>query len=284
MIRAIDVHAHISTAHWQRSTKKFSDAMKIYYKTEQQVRTEAEMAQDFIAAGVKGCIIAWDAEAGTGEPRTPNDYIAEQIRKFPQAYAGGWAMVDPWKGQMALQEIERSVKELKLLGVKFQQGAQAFFPNDPRFYPIWDLCQSLGTAVQFHTGTTGMGAGLPGGLGIKLNYMRPIPYIDDVAADFPRLTIIACHCAWPWHDELIALLLHKANVVMETSGWAPKYFPPALKREINGRLQDKVMFGSDYPVLAHARLFREFEEEGYKPEVLEKIYLKNPQRILGLKV
>jgi len=76
MIRALDVHAHISTAQWQRSTKKFSDAMKVYYKTEQQVRTEAEMAQDFIAAGVKGCIIAWDAEAGTGEPRTPNDYIA----------------------------------------------------------------------------------------------------------------------------------------------------------------------------------------------------------------
>ncbi len=284
MIKAIDVHAHISTEPWFRSTRKFVEAMRTYYKTEQKVRTEAEMAQDFISAGVKACIIAWDAETGTGEPRTPNDYVAEQVRKFPEAYAGGWAMVDPWKGQWALGEIERSVKELGLLGVKFQQGAQAFFPDDQRFYPIWDLCQSLGVPVQFHTGTTGMGAGCPGGLGIKLKYMRPIPHIDDVAADFPRLTVIACHCGWPWHDELIALLLHKANVVMETSGWAPKYFPPALKREINSRLQDKVMFGSDYPVLAHARLFREFEEEGYKPEVLEKIYLKNPQRILGLKV
>lgn len=284
MIRAIDVHAHISTEPWFRATRKFVEAMKVYYKTEQPVRTEEEMARDFVTAGVRACIIAWDAETGTGEPRVPNDYVAEQVRKFPEAYAGGWAMVDPWKGQAALAEIERSVKTLGLLGVKFQQGAQAFFPDDQRFYPIWDLCQSLGVPVQFHTGTTGMGAGCPGGLGIKLKYMRPIPHLDDVAADFPRLTIIACHCGWPWHDELIALLLHKANVFMETSGWAPKYFPPALKREIQGRLQDKVMFGSDYPVLAHARLFREFEAEGYKPEVLEKIYLKNPQRILGLKV
>ncbi len=284
MIRAIDVHAHVSTAPWFRSIRKFADGMRAYYKTEQKARTEEEMARDFVAAGVKGCIIAWDAETTTGEPRIPNDYVAEQVRKFPEAYAGGWAMVDPWKGELALREIERSVKELKLLGVKFQQGAQAFFPDDRRFYPIWDLCQSLGVPVQFHTGTTGMGAGLPGGLGIKLKYMRPIPHLDDVAADFPRLTIIACHAGWPWHDELIALLLHKANVVMETSGWAPKYFPPALKGELNGRLQDKAMFGSDYPVLAHERLFREFEEEGYKPEVLEKIYLKNPQRILGLKV
>ena len=85
MTRAIDVHAHISTEPWLRSTRKFAEAMKTYYKTEQKVRTDEEMAQDFITAGVKGCIIAWDAEAGTGEPRTPNDYIAEQIRKFPQA-------------------------------------------------------------------------------------------------------------------------------------------------------------------------------------------------------
>ncbi|MBI4240878.1 MAG: amidohydrolase [Candidatus Rokubacteria bacterium] len=284
MIKAIDVHAHISTAPWHRSTRKFVEAMRVYYRTEQPVKAEDEMAQDFIRARVKGCIIAWDAEAGTGEPKTPNDYIADLVRKYPEAYAGGWAMVDPWKGQMALQEIERAIKELKLLGVKFQQSAQAFFPDDHRFYPIWDLCQSLGVPVQFHTGTTGLGAGCPGGLGVKLKYTKPIPHLDDVAADFPRLTIIACHVSWPWQEEMLAVLLHKANVVMETSGWAPKYFPESLKREINGRLQDKVMFGSDYPVLTHERLFREFEAEGYKAEVLEKIYLKNPQRILGIKV
>src|SRR5574337_278530 len=103
MIRAIDVHAHISTEPWFRATRKFVEAMKVYYKTEQPVRTEEEMARDFVTAGVRACIIAWDAETGTGEPRVPNDYVAEQVRKFPEAYAGGWAMVDPWKGQAALR-------------------------------------------------------------------------------------------------------------------------------------------------------------------------------------
>ncbi|MBI4560749.1 MAG: hypothetical protein HY724_01795, partial [Candidatus Rokubacteria bacterium] len=79
MIKAIDVHAHVSTAPWHRSTKKFIEAMRTYYKTEQPVKSEDEMAQDFIRAGVKGCIIAWDAEAGTGEPRMTNDYIAQLV-------------------------------------------------------------------------------------------------------------------------------------------------------------------------------------------------------------
>ena len=167
------------------------------------------------------------------------------------------------------------------MGIKFQATAQAFFPDDHRFYPLYDLCQSLGKAVQFHSGTTGFGAGTPGGMGLKLKYCRPIPHLDDVAADFPGLTIIACHPSWPWQDEMIAVCLHKANVSMEMSGWSPKYFSDALKREIRGRLQDRVMFGSDYPVLSYERLFRDWESEGYPDAVLEKVYLRNAERILG---
>ena len=80
------------------------------------------------------------------------------------------------------------------------------------------------------------------------------------------------------------MLLHKGNVYNELSGWSPKYFSPEFKREINGRLQDKFMFGSDYPVLSHKRLFQDWESEGYKPEVLEKVFWKNAQRILKLNI
>jgi len=139
----------------------------------------------------------------------------------------------------------------------------------------------LGVPVQFHMGTTGLGAGLPGGLGIKLDYSRPIPYLDDVAADFPDLTIIACHPAWPFQEEMLAVLLHKGNVYQELSGWMPKYFPESLAREVNGRLQDKCMFGSDYPALSPGRWLEEFEAR-YKPEVVEKVLYKNAQRILKL--
>jgi predicted TIM-barrel fold metal-dependent hydrolase len=257
--------------------------METYYKFRPEVRTEEGMVEDLRRADVKACLIAWDAQAGSGGPVLGNDYVADLVRRFPDTLLGGWAMIDPWKGREALREAERALTALGLMGIKFQATAQAFFPDDHRFYPLYDLCRSLGKPVQFHSGTTGFGAGTPGGMGLKLKYCRPIPHLDDVAADFPDLTIIACHPSWPWQDEMIAVALHKANVFMEMSGWSPRYFSDALKREIRGRLQDRVMFGSDYPVLAYDRLFRDWESEGYPAEVLDKVYLKNAQRILGLR-
>jgi predicted TIM-barrel fold metal-dependent hydrolase len=185
---------------------------------------------------------------------------------------------------MAIKEADRAIRELGLMGVKFQQTAQGFYPNDRRFYPLWEKCVELKAPVMFHTGTTGLGAGMPGGMGIHLKYTKPIPYIDDVAADFPDLLIIACHPSWPWQDEMIAVLIHKANVVMELSGWSPKYFSPALKKELHSRLQDRAMFGSDYPMIPHQKLFDAYASEGYKDDILEKIFLKNAQRILGIKL
>ena len=62
------------------------------------------------------------------------------------------------------------------------------------------------------------------------------------------------HPGWPWVDETTAVALHKGNVYWEMSGWAPKYFPGNLKVDMRGRLQDKIMFGSDYPSMPYARI------------------------------
>lgn len=291
-MKAIDVHAHLATREAMQSLLKYNRAALEYYQgiklTEGQVAemalTPDQMAAAFVAADVKGILVGWDAEANTGHERTSNDHLARVVRDYPQAFLGGFASVDPWKGKMAVREAERAIRELGLMGLKFQGAAQAFYPNDRRFYPLWEKCVELGIPVQFHTGTTGLGAGTPGGLGIHLKYTRPIPYLDDLAADFPELTIIGCHYSWPWQDEMVALLLHKTNVFMELSGWSPKYFSDSFKRELNGRLQDRVMFGSDYPVLQHERLFRDYEKSGLKPEVLEKIFIHNAKRILKLDV
>jgi len=280
-MKAIDVHCHVSTKTGMESIKTFNEAMERYYKVKTPIRTDEEMAQDFVNIGVKGMPVAWDAETNTGLPRTSNDYVAKLVKDHPEAFIGGWACVDPWKGEMAIQELERAIKVMKLNGVKFHPNVQGFFPNDKRFYPLYEKCLELKIPVQFHTGTTGIGAGMPGGMGIHLKYTQPI-YLDDIAADFPDLTIIACHASWPWQEEMIAVLLHKGNVFNELSGWSPKYFSDSLKKEINGRLQDKMLFGSDYPSLQHERLFKDYEESGFKPEVLEKIYYKNAQRILNL--
>ena len=90
------------------------------------------------------------------------------------------------------------------------------------------------------------------------------------------------HPGWPWVDETTAVALHKGNVYWEMSGWAPKYFPPGLKVDMRARLQDKIMFGSDYPSLPYARLLTEWQELDYPDAVMEKIFHRNAERVLGL--
>jgi predicted TIM-barrel fold metal-dependent hydrolase len=291
-LKAIDVHSHFSTKEGTRSTLKYSKGLASYYMkrevTADQVlafsKSDEEMAKDFVEAGVKGILVGWDAETNTGEPAMSHDYVASMVERFPEAFIGAFGCVDPWKGERAVMEAERCIKELGLMGLKFQGAAQGFYANDHRFYPLWEKCAELGVPIQLHTGTTGLGAGMPGGAGIKLKYTRPIPYIDDVAADFPDLTIICLHPAWPWQDEAIAMGIHKPNIFFDLSGWAPKYFPEALKREIKSRLKDRVMFGSDYPIIPFNRLFAGWEAEGYPPEIMEKIYFRNAIRILDLDI
>jgi len=130
-------------------------------------------------------------------------------------------------------------------------------------------------------GTTGMGAGMPGGMGSQISHAHPMS-IDNLAAAFPDMTIIASHPGWPWIDEMTAVALHKGNVFWELSGWAPKYFPEALVRDIRGRLKDKIMFGSDHPSLPYQRIFDEWAGLGFSDEVLEQVFHKNAERVLGL--
>jgi len=289
-LKAIDIHAHFSTREGNLSMMRFAKGLAAYYMkrevTAEQVlqfsKSDEDMAKDFVDAGVKGILVGWDAESNTGEPAIDHDYVASMVKRFPEAFIGAYACVDPWKGKRAVEEAERCIVELGLMGLKFQGAAQGFYPNDRRFYPLWEKCVELGVPVQLHTGTTGMGAGMPGGGGIKLKYTRPIPYIDDVAADFPDLKIVCLHPSYPWQDEAIAMAIHKPNIFFDLSGWAPKYFPDALKKEIRSRLQDRVMFASDYPLMPFERLFSLWEAEGYSPEILEKIYYKNAIRILDL--
>jgi predicted TIM-barrel fold metal-dependent hydrolase len=122
---------------------------------------------------------------------------------------------------------------------------------------------------------------MPGGMGAKIRHAHPSA-IDELAADFPNLTIIAAHPGWPWVDEMTAVALHKGNVYWELSGWAPKYFPAQLKVDIRSRLKDKIMFGSDYPSLPYERIFREWDELDYSDDVKDCIFHGNAERVLGL--
>jgi predicted TIM-barrel fold metal-dependent hydrolase len=245
-------------------------------------RPDTRIADDFRADDILAIPIAWDAEHGAAGGVFSNEALAGLTRDHPDVFLPGWAMVDPWRGRKGLEAIEHAIRDLGLMGVKYQPPVQDFSPADKRFYPIWDLLQSLGAPVLIHCGTTAIGAGEPGGLGFKLAHGRPIPNIDNVAADFPRLTIIAAHPGWPWTDELIAVALHKRNVSIDISGWGPKYIPAALKHDIPRRLRDKVMFGSDYPGWSAGQCCDEWEMEGFKPAIIDKMFRDNAIRTLKL--
>ena len=141
--------------------------------------------------------------------------------------------------------------------------------------------EELGLVCLFHTGTCGIAAGTPGAGGTKIRYSHP-GFLDGVGADFPGLTLIAAHFGWPWFQECLAIALHKSNVFIELSGWAPKYLPPEVKREIGRRLASQTLFGSDYPFISLDRWFAEFDELGLSEDARQAILKGNAARLLGL--
>src|SRR5207244_6516785 len=117
-----------------------------------------------------------------------------------------------------------------------------------------------------HPGQTGIGAGMRGGGSVRLALSNPM-LLDDVAIEFPDLTIILAHPSFPWQDEALAVATHKPNVYIDLSGWSQKYFPPQLVRYANTLLRKKVLFGSDYPVIEPYRWLADFANLEIKPEV-----------------
>ena len=280
MPRAIDVHVHPPNPSGKSLTS--SKEAQQYFRSGPPPGSVDEVAAYYASLDIMAVVFDIDSETATGRPPTPNGHLAGLQEKYPQQFIG-FGSVDPWKGQAAVKEAKRCA-ELGLKGLKFMPNMQQFFPNDERFYPLWETTQGLGLVALFHTGTTGVGAGRPGGGGIKLKYSRPIPYVDDVAADFPELKIIMAHPAWPWQEEQLAMLVHKPNVYMDLSGWSPKYFQPSLVQYAKTLIQDKVLFGSDYPVINPERWLRDFEALDFPEEVRQKILLENAAKLLGVSV
>jgi predicted TIM-barrel fold metal-dependent hydrolase len=281
MPRAIDFHVHLPISEFMDvAIGRYRKAAEAYFRREVKLRDVEEIAAYYHEQDIVGVLLAWDAETATGMKPLKNDTVAEIVRRYPQQFVG-FASVDPHKGEWAIGEIERAVKELGLSGAKFHPGVQAFYPNDPQFQALFAKIAELGIPALFHTGTNGLGAGMPGGAGIKLDYTRPI-YLDSLAAEHPDLTIIGAHPSWPWEQEMIAILQHKPNVYNDLSGWSPKYIPPALLEQAAGRLNHKFLFGSDYPFIPPDRWLADFDSlPGWTPEARANVLWRNGQKLLA---
>ena len=282
-IAAIDVHVHVeSDGHGNLSLDgELMEASAAYFKgSENRTPTVADLAVRYRDAGMAAVVFTVDATTATGHPALSSEEIAEAAADNADVLIP-FASVDPHQGPAAVDRARRLVGEYGVRGFKFHPSLQAFSPDDPALAPLWATIEELGVPALFHTGQNGIGAGLPGGRGIKLRYSNPL-LLDDVAADFPTLTVILAHPSVPWQAEAISMATHKANVFIDLSGWRPKYFPPELVRAAGGMLRRKVLFGTDYPLITPERWMEDFESLGIESDRLPDIYKHNAVRALGL--
>jgi uncharacterized protein len=279
-MRAIDFHVHLPTPDWlDGSMAGYVEAAEAYFRSPVERQSLPELAEMYRQLETMAVLLAWDAETATGRPRVPNETVAAACRAHPDVFTG-LGSVDPHKGEAAVAEVA-NIAALGLRGVKFHPSLQAFAPDDEAYWPVFAACERHGLLALFHTGTSGIGARQPGGQGVRLDYARPIR-LDAVAAAHPGLTVVAAHFGWPWHMELVAMALHKTNVYIDISGWAPRRIPPEVIGELRGRLSGQFVWGSDFPFLAPRRCLAELEDLGLPDEVLGQVLHENAARILRL--
>jgi uncharacterized protein len=282
-LAAIDVHVHaeVSASGSGSLPSELAEASSSYFKIEDSRHPTLPQIAAYYRQRRMACVVfTVDAQSATGIPPVPNEEVAEAAAANPDVIIP-FASIDPARGRAGARQARRLVQEHGVRGFKFHPSVQAFYPSDRSAYVLYEAIEELGVPAVFHTGQTGIGAGVAGGGGIRLKYSNPM-HIDDVAADFPGLPIIMAHPSFPWQDEALAVATHKPSVHIDLSGWSPKYFPPQLVRYANSLLQDKVMFGSDYPMLTPDRWLADFGKLDIKPEVRDKILKHNAARLLGL--
>ena len=279
---AIDIHTHAEVSCWNpfdNYGEEYDRAADVYFGSDRRP-TIAETVAYYRKIKVGLVMFTVDNESHLGRRRIPNEEVCEAAAKNPDMMIA-FASIDPHKGMMGVREARALIRDGVIRGFKFHPTVQGFMPNDRMAYQLYEVIAEHKLPAIFHTGHSGIGTGMPGGGGLRLKYSNPM-YLDDVAADFPDMTVILAHPSWPWQDEALSVCLHKPNVYIDLSGWSPKYFPPQLVQYANGQLKHKMLFGSDYPLISPDRWIKDFREAGFKPEVHDLILKQNAIKALRL--
>ena len=278
---AIDMHVHAEHSCRQPLDPiqaEFEAAASVYFRTGDTRPSIPETIGYYRERNIGFVLFTVDMEAGTGIKRISNEEIADAAAANSDICLA-FASIDPHKGKAGALEARRLIEDHGVAGFKFHPPLQDFDPGDRMAWPLYEIIAHYKLPAIFHTGHSGMGTGMPGGGGIRLKYGQPI-LVDDVAVDFPDMTIILAHPSWPWTDEALSMALHKPNVFIDLSGWSPKYFPPQIVRYANTQLGAKFLFGSDFPLIPPDKWIAAFDGAGFKPELRTPILKGNAARLL----
>ncbi|MGO1850055.1 MULTISPECIES: amidohydrolase family protein [unclassified Microbacterium] len=279
---AIDVHVHIEIdQHGHRSIPdELNEAASKYFKADGPRPDLDSVAEYYRERRTAAVVFTVDSTTNLDHTPISNDEIIDGCIRHSDILIP-FASVDPNREDAVVEAkrlIERGVR-----GFKFHPTVQGFSPDDERFFPLYEVLQDAGMIALFHTGQTGIGAGMRGGYGFELALSNPM-LLDSVAARFPDLQIIMAHPSVPWQDEALSVATHKHNTWIDLSGWSPKYFPVELVRYANRMLKNRVLFGSDFPLLTPDRWRDDAEkvELFRSDEIRAGIMRDNAARLLGL--
>ena len=245
-------------------------------------QTTDQLLDEMDEAGVARAVILGQDTHATRNPAfrnftLKNDEVAgiagrSKDRLIP--FAG----VDPNAGSVSLRELKRAVRKLGMRGLKVHSSANSVYLNDRRLmYPIYEFCQEEKLPILFHTGTTGLGD-------CEIRYSKT-ELLDEVCQSFPDLKVVMAHFGWPWPEVAIAIALRNRNVFIDVSGWKPRYLPQSILPYLNGILQDRFLFGTDYPMLRQKEWIDDFRatlEPKLKSGVGEKLLSSNARRLLAI--
>ena len=282
--RLFDLHSHWGTrrGYVLRTPEALAQQRKTWNSTP-QYDTEDEMAAYFHANGVRAILDFGFTKSLPLEEIAPlHDYALDVQRAHPDVIFGHWLQIDPRLGERGAAELQRCIDaRAGFVSCCISAAGMGYPASDPIYAPFYEVALGADVPVLVLVGYTGAGAGLPGGGGVLLDLCHP-RYVDALAVAYPKLKIIAGRPAWPWQDDMIAVMLHKPNVWSELHGWSPKYLTDALKREIRTRLKERVMFGADYPLFRYERLVEDWRGLGYDEAVLERVFHRNAEALFGV--
>ena len=273
------MHVHLPTAEWVCGCiGDYLDSVERYFGRRPEPHSIEELVARYEALDLVGVLLGWDAERATGKPPIANEDLAAACAGSNGRFAG-FGSVDPARDD-ALDRLAR-FPELGLRGVKLHPTLQDFDPADDRFLEFFDAAAELGLAILTHAGTSGLGAGEPGGQGLRIDLARPL-LLDRVAARHPHMPVVLAHVGWPWHLEAVAMALHKSNVYLDISGWRYRYLPDDVRREMARRLKRQFCFGTDYPMFDPEACLEEFERLELPADAASAVLRDNAAALLGL--
>lgn len=280
---AIDIVAHLVTPEsFARGEVTTDDGFRA--QTRQAAdRWRGFSVDDYLAkmdrAGIERCLLVANRNGDLRvrhSTETPYAVVHEVCARHPERFSG-LAGIDPTRGMGGLRELESAVRELGFVGAHLYPHWFGLAPNHAKYYPYYAKCCELEIPILVQVGNC-----------LVYNRERPLPSVgqpitlDQVAIDFPELTIVGIHLGWPWHNEMIAMAWKHRNVFIGLDAYAPKHWPAEVVHFANTYGQDKVLFGTDWPVIDPERAMHEIALHDFRPEPLRKILRENALRVFDL--